>query len=406
MSDIITEIHACPWKGVIAITGCSPGLVTNLLAPGGGSATLLEAIVPYATKSLEQFIGTNPENRGWKFCSAEVAAEMASKAFSRATELVSHVTELGNAPEGPCFGLGITATLRKNGSEREGRVHQVFLSFQTCNMAYNHHVIFDNELTRPEEECLVSEVALDVLSRHLLNKRYPATLPFCTDNQLSDDWMVSEYAEKQKFPRHLQKLLDGCCSDEDIVWDPKSGLLDTETLTNRIVIPGSFNPVHDGHFSMAQAACKYFGSPPAKPLLELSIANVDKGRLSGYEVLNRVKSFKDYQVSKQTDFADLVITDADTFVLKSFRFPKSTFIIGIDTWYRLIDPRYYRHNKLFMEECHAKIKENGCSFLVLGRFINGSYHTLPPEKSCGLAVGLSEEEFRVDLSSTQIRQKS
>ena len=79
-------------------------------------------------------------------------------------------------------------------------------------------------------------------------------------------------------------------------------------------------------------------------------------------------------------------------------------MVGIDTWYRLLDPKYYHHDTKIMDECLDKIRENGCSFLVLGRFVNGKYHTLPSDaKTHGLAVGLSEEEFRVDISSTQLR---
>jgi Cytidylyltransferase-like len=427
MVDIVSEIHSCPWQGVIAITGCAPNLVTDLLAPGGGSATLLEAVVPYASKSLEQFIGKKPSNKGWKFCSAEVAAEMASAAFSRASELAPgpDTPEYGT----PLFGLGITATLRKNGPEREGRVHQVFISFQTCNMAYNHHVVFDSKLSRLDEERLVSQVALDVLSRHLLDKRHKVLLPTKTlispvdtspsgiykhpETPINNDgifkpddwWLIKESTEKQQFPEELQNLLDGTCYDEDIVWDPKVGLLAPSLRTARVVIPGSFNPFHEGHRSMVRVAQKCIGLGNVKPILELSIANVDKGRLSGHEVLNRIQSFKNYQDSAvQGDpFADFVVTDADNFVLKSSRFPGATFIIGIDTWYRLIDPKYYRN---VMDECHTKIKENGCSFLVLGRFVNGSYHTLPTDKKTrGLAIGLSEEEFRVDISSTQLRDR-
>lgn len=410
MTDIISEIHACPWKGVIAITGCAPGLVTDLLAPGGGSATLLEAVVPYATKSLEQFIGKKPSIKGWKFCSAEVAAEMASAAFSRATELL----ELSEEEDDPVFGLGITATLRKNGPEREGRIHQVFLSFQTSNLAYNHHAVFDSELTRVDEEHLVSQVALGVLSRHLLDKHHKPLLPIRTHDgsgALKKDgwWLIKEATERQQFSSGLQKLLDG--SSQGLVWNSASDTLASmDHRCARVVIPGSFNPFHEGHRSMVRAAQKYCekqGLDDLKPILELSIGNVDKGRLSGHEILNRVQGLKEYQLREQDElFADLYITDAASFETKSFIFPNSTFVIGIDTWFRIIDPKYYRNDAHFMRECHAKIKENGCSFLVLGRFVNGpkDYHTLPTDKKTrGLAIGLSEEEFRVDISSTQIR---
>ncbi len=414
MIDTVAEIHACPWKGVIAITGCAPGLVTDLLAPGGGSATLLEAVVPYATKSLVQFIGGAPS----QYCSEDVAKEMASSAFSRATEL------LDNEDESPVFGLGITATLRKNGPEREGRTHQVFISFQSATMVYHHHVVFNSKLSRLDEEHLVTQVALDILSRHLLDKRHKIK-PALSDGRVfdildgrEDSWFVQESTAKQQFPANLQDLLDG---NNEVIWDywsgkkvswPSGGGTTWDGAT-RAVISGSFNPFHGGHREMVNLSRKHFGT---KPIVELSISNVDKGRLSGYEILKRGQSFKEYcrvqagqdlvALLKEDGLADLYFTNAPSFVEKSFLFPGSVFVVGIDTWYRLIDIKYYRHDPKVRDDCLAKIKENGCSFLVLGRFVNGTYHTLPTDPSPtwkDLATGLSEEEFRIDISSTQVR---
>ena len=401
MQDIIDRIHESPWQGVIASTGCAPGLVNDLLAPGGGSATVLEAIVPYATPSLEAFIKKSPSTNDWKFCSAEVAAEMASAAYTRATEL---------AVDNPVFGLGITATLRKRGTEREGRIHQVFLSFQTQEMVYNHHVVMDSVLSRQDEENLVTQIALGVLARHLLGLHHTPTIPSQDPLQKGLDasgYVVKETTERTQFPGSLPKLLSGNCDTTSTVlqtgcnefFEP----LPRDLCSNRIVVPGSFNPTHEGHLQMAQAAHKHFADRKHNVILmELSISNVDKGRLSGYEVLCRTSSF---DVARKGNYRfQLCLTDAPTFVEKSFLFPESVFVVGIDTWYRLLDPKYYHHDTKIMDECLDKIRENGCSFLVLGRFVNGKYHTLPSDaKTHGLAVGLSEEEFRVDISSTQLR---
>jgi hypothetical protein len=143
-----------------------------------------------------------------------------------------------------------------------------------------------------------------------------------------------------------------------------------------------------------------------RPMLELSLSNAEKGRLSGFEVLKRVEQIKKYK-SVAGNFADVCVTDAPTFVEKSRLFHGATFVIGIDTWYRIIDPRFYEFDEAKMEAALEEIKRNGCSFLVMGRFINGQYHTLPSDgKVRGLAVGVSEETFRNDLSSTQLRKKN
>jgi hypothetical protein len=394
MTDIVGDIHASPWQGVIAITGCGPGLVNDLLSPGGGSATLLEAVVPYAPKSLQDFIkfAKPPE----KYCSQEIATEMASAAFSRATEL----SETGTS----VFGLGITATLRKRGDEREGRVHQVFLSFQTAFQAYEHHIIFNNKLSRILEEHLVSQVALDVLARYLLDfKRHRIRN---LDGKLaSPEWLNKETTERLRFPEGLQRLLRG----EDTVWDHiKDAAVSLEHRTKRVIIPGSFNPFHGGHGNMVKVAREQYPDL-GTPVLELSISNVDKGKLSGYEILKRGKEFhkgERLEFVQPSGSIEYWVTDAPSFLEKSIIFPESVFVIGIDTWYRLNDRKYYQHSNEMMKNCLGKIRENGCRFMVLGRFINGSYHTLPDhDKTEGFATGLSEETFRVDISSTEIRSK-
>jgi hypothetical protein len=417
MTDIVAEIHKSKFKGVIAITGCAPGLVTELLQPGGGSATLLDAVVPYATKALQQFIGYEPT----KYCTAQVATEMASSAFSRATELNEAEVKVvgGGHPEGlDVFGLGITATLRKNGPEREGRVHQVFISFQTCNITYTHHVVFNSELTRLDEEYLVTQIALDVLARHLLDKRHPIR-PQLSDSRIfsimdgkTDNWFVSESTQKQQYPRRLRVLLNNNCEgygEDTFFWVPKAKKYlpwsEQPFSDGAVVIPGSFNPFHEAHQKMVDIATKHFGK---KPVLELSISNVDKGRLSGSEVLKRVNAFQKYvgytKDPLDVDFADFVVTDAPTFAGKSHMFHGATFVIGIDTWYRLIDYKYYNYSQAECDAALKTIRDNECSFLVLGRFINGSYHTLPSdERTRGLAIGLSEDDFRMDISSSQKR---
>ena len=331
---------------------------------------------------------------------------MASAAYQRATQLCGKRTD---EPEfgTPVFGLGITAVLRKNGPERKGRIHQVFLSYQTCNMVYDHHVIFNNRFRREDEEYLVTQIALDVIARHVAGKRHEVR-PRLSDSRLmdiadgiEDNWIVEERTRQMQFDPTLRRLLSGEPFGPN---EPRIWFGEDEYTQPALVVSGSFNPLHEGHYQMATEAAKRIS---VRPMLELSLSNAEKGRLSGFEVLKRVEQIKKYK-SVVGNFADICVTDAPTFVEKSRLFNGATFVIGIDTWYRIIDPRFYEFDETKMEAALEEIKHNGCSFLVMGRFINGQYHTLPSdgEKVRGLAVGVSEEAFRNDLSSTELRKRN
>ena len=63
--SIIRQIHAANSQMVIAITGGGSEAIGQLLSVPGGSRTLLEAIVPYSSQSLEEFLHARPE----QFCS-------------------------------------------------------------------------------------------------------------------------------------------------------------------------------------------------------------------------------------------------------------------------------------------------------------------------------------------------
>src|SRR4051812_18082866 len=54
------------------------------------------------------------------------------------------------------------------------------------------------------------------------------------------------------------------------------------------LLPGSFNPVHAGHWGLAEVAADVVGLPVA---FELSIANVDKPDLDPAETARRVGQF-------------------------------------------------------------------------------------------------------------------
>jgi hypothetical protein len=165
-----------------------------------------------------------------------------------------------------------------------------------------------------------------------------------------------------------------------------------------VLLPGSFNPLHEGHRGLADVASEIAGAPAT---YELSVVNVDKPPLDLPEVERRLDQFAGSRWP-------LVLTRAPTFIEKARLFPGVTFAIGWDTAVRLVHARYYGDSEAAMRDALAEMRELGCRFLVAGRRVEGRFRALAeagiPPALAGSFAEIPESRFRSDLSSTALRE--
>ena len=165
-----------------------------------------------------------------------------------------------------------------------------------------------------------------------------------------------------------------------------------------VLLPGSFNPLHRGHTMLADVAANRLGAPVA---FELSIANVDKPELAAEELNRRLAQFRDRH--------PVYVSRAATFRSKAALFPGCVFVVGADTAARIVSPRYYGGDPAEVERALSEIAVHGCRFFVggrvdaAGRFVDVGGVTIHAGYR-DLFEGLGEREFRVDVSSTELRR--
>ncbi len=374
--QFISALHASGRKAALAITGGGSGAISELLRVPGGSRLLIEAQVPYDAQALATFLGFAPAQAS----SADTAIAMARAVRARAARLVPADTDL--------VGLGATAALVSD-RPRKGE-HRFHLAF--ANAAGIEHcsgVLAKGRRDRAAEEDLVARAIVLWLAR-------ACGVAAPSPRSLLD---ADEHFAETVVPTvdTIEKLLAG---DLDRVTAQPDGQFVLSAPPPPLLLPGSFNPVHAGHVSLARVAEELRQQPLA---FEISVTNVDKPPLTGTTVKSRLAQF--------AWKAPVEVTRAPTFLDKSRLFPNTTFVIGVDTAERLVAPKYYGDDELRMHIALEEIATIGATFLVAVRIDAAArvrtLRDVPvPRRYVDLFSEIPEHRFRSDASSSEIRARN
>src|SRR5215212_1695981 len=148
--NAIERIHGAGRPLVIAVTGGGSGAISALLEVPGASASVLEAIVPYAAAALADWLGGTPDH----YCTERTARAMAMAAFERAREL-------SDADPHTLRGIGATASLASNRTKR-GQ-HRIHIAWQSADTTAVTSQTFPSDGTRANEEQLATQLVLNAV---------------------------------------------------------------------------------------------------------------------------------------------------------------------------------------------------------------------------------------------------
>ena len=176
----------------------------------------------------------------------------------------------------------------------------------------------------------------------------------------------------------------------------KESLVHSALEPSKLIFPGAFNPLHKGHKRIQKIAEERTRMPAT---FEISIGNVEKTLLSYFEIHKVLDQFKPDD--------RWALTNAPTFADKARIFKDSTFILGIDTLIRMFDEKFYGDQKQMLESIDL-FNANDVNFIVFGRKIGDIYKTLDqvsiPTSIVDRFQGIPESEFRLDISSREIKK--
>lgn len=356
----------------LAIAGGGSGVIPRLLAIPGASRTVLEAQVPYGRRALTELLGAAPASR----CSPDTSRELAQAVYRRALRL-------RETPHTPVVGLGATAALVTD-RERKGshRVHVAVVDgFQSWEASAH---LRKDARTRAEEEVIAEQVILRTLAEAMVGGGI--------DVDLHSDERLQTGATALA---HYRDVIVG--GEQPWATVDTDGRVRAGGPLPTILVPGSFNPLHEGHAALLEAARRRASGNAA---YEISITNVDKPPLSAAELDGRLVQFHGQ--------APVVLTRAPTFVEKARLLPGAAFAVGADTAARILEPRYYADAD-GLAQALAELRELGARFHVAERPVGDRLlrleDLLVPPTAAGLFEPIPASEVAVDISSTELRNR-
>lgn len=352
-SDILTKRA----RLALVCTGAGAGIQQSLWNIPGISAVLADSSFPYAPEATSDYLGFTPG----QFCSEATAIDLAMAAYYRAYK--------PGAP--PAVGVGLTASVASLKAHRgDHRAHAAYFSDTGCKV---YTVILEKGVGA-EQRGIDGQIC-DSLAERVIQDALglPSTATLGCAETDGAAFAQSSFMHRPFFS--------------------KEGLRAETFPLERVapfgaVLPGTFNPPHEGHFGMASAYSQNVGGPV---LFAIEATPPHKEALRTAEMLQRAKMLKGQEV--------LFTEGAGLYLDKARRFPGMGMILGADALVQMLDPKW----GVSTDELVCGLSQT--TLYVVDREIGGKLLQLEQVK---VPVGIRCKPLRGrwDVSSSELRSRS
>ncbi|KAL7579970.1 hypothetical protein ACA910_004965 [Epithemia clementina (nom. ined.)] len=456
--------HMCRLS--VAIAGGGGNFLSTLASTPGASNILLKGSILYDRESYRRFVRRTLQSEAFKYASVESSEYASEAALNQALALAAAADpHYGHHPTDNLLnavGIGAASALSSNdGTQKRSRAYVTVTTSDSYKVTFEARLAKTGDATRDrtrfDEDIFVAHCILACLQYTLdIRGQYPSmstngdrttvTIDRKGATERGDDLgmkatLNQPITTKDVLTKAAQLILDG--KEQSVLLLARK---DTDThgdgahqsdfqIIERtvlpplsVVFPGSFNPPHEGHVKLAKAAqtkadCEIVW-------FELSLTNADKPSLEIDDVVTRLTAFLGLRNEMPVHWG-ILLTNAPLFKQKVDRLhplqvsrsyddnqedvlPDLHFVIGTDTLVRILNPKYYDNSQ---DNMIAALRSMPCQFVVGGRVQQGGNTEHPafvsgqedvaklPKDLKSKFVLLDENDFRVDISSTELRRR-
>jgi cytidyltransferase-like protein len=355
----------------VVASGVGTKIQDSLWMIPGTSSFLVGASFPYATDDTDEFLGFKPAS----YCNREEALQLAMEAFMRAQR-----HQLAGEARARAVGIAVSgAVASARGPLRRGsnRIHVAVVSSRG---ALHREIPLPKPENSPIQRMLDNDVATTAVTNFL---EYEVGIG-CTP----ESFVVPEEELREIFFKHP--------------YFSQSGARFADVRDVSTFFPGSFNPLHEGHQLMV-AETEEQGD-----LVSYTVCadSVHKRSLTVVDMLTRAAQFRLERLDGNC--GRVLFTQGDPLFVDKFKAnPGSKFLMGVDTFIRMLDPKWGPARAAVLKS----IEDNQIHVQVSDR-VQGGITTRAADAIRQLVPILQRGSFDIldqippDVSSTELRLKN